>query len=140
MRVRPTLALLMTASLAASETGAEQRPPSASLVGTWAYVDPQTAPRPSGICETDFAISYHADGTFDGYDQSGIWRLEGDDLVETIIETWEAHAVFDIHRVKNPVPSRARLQWVSADVVNITAPDGTGGYGLIRCRPYRSGR
>lgn len=139
MRARPLAALLLLGSLAACATQADRRQSTSSLVGTWAHVDRQTEPRPLEDCETDFAISYSADGTFSGYEESGTWRVEGDHLYETVTETWDMADALNVRRAQDPETSQSRLEWISANVVNLVGDDPAAGYGMVRCREYDPG-
>ena len=99
------------------------------------YVEPQTQSRHADECETDFGISYSADGTFTGYEEAGMWRVEGSDLIETVTETWEMGGSSEAPRKQVGPTRRMRMEWVSDDVVNLIGETNADGYGLVRCLP-----
>ena len=139
MSRRPLAALLLLGAVAACTTNADRHPAAYSLVGTWAYVDRQSQPRPLDICETDFGVTYSANGTFSGYEESGRWRVEGDHLYETVTGIWDMADALNVQRVDDPKSSQIRLEWISPNVVNLVGDDPAAGYGMLRCRAYDPG-
>jgi hypothetical protein len=82
------------------------------------------------LCGTDFGASYHADGSFVGYDEAGEWRMEDGKLVEII---WEPEISSGLTpRAAKPEVRRFQLEWKSPDVVNLRDEAGETS-ALIRC-------
>lgn len=134
-----TATLSLIALLAACATPTDRAARSSDLVGSWVYADVQadaTSPVANSDCETDFGVIYDADGRFSGYEETGIWRIEGDHLIETVTETWEMGGGDEVVKVAAPAASRIRLDWKSPDIVNLIGDRHGDGYALIRCRPY----
>jgi hypothetical protein len=50
------------------------------ITGTWSF---------DSSCTTDFVIRYEADGKLDNAGEVGSWKLDGDQLVETLTERFE---------------------------------------------------
>jgi hypothetical protein len=51
------------------------------LAGTWLEQDP--GERSLLACASGLPVAYNSDGTFGTWEWNGVWRLEGDRLIET---------------------------------------------------------
>lgn len=78
-------ALIGGAALLAGCATAGEPPTREWLVGTWLMMaEGVEFPR---LCDTGLPISYLADGSWRVFEGDGIWRLDGDHLIETTIDT-----------------------------------------------------
>lgn len=82
----------------------------ARLIGTWLLIAPDLEfPL---ACESGLPISYAADGTYALYEESGVWRLDGDVLTETTTAITEAGDPETSHLGR---PFVSRIRWRGPD-------------------------
>jgi hypothetical protein len=99
--------LLAAATTACAATPALERPSGAWLVGVWAMME-TAGDRDMGHCASGLPISYAPDGTYALFEESGIWRLEGDRLTETATQAHEDVASPEEVQIGRPFTSRLR--------------------------------
>ena len=70
------------------------------ITGTWSF---------DSNCTTDLVIRYDADGKLDNAGEVGSWKLDGDQLVETLTERFENGGAAPV-KLDPPVTRRYSLQ------------------------------
>jgi hypothetical protein len=70
------------------------------ITGTWSF---------DSSCITDLVIRYEADGKLDNAGEVGSWKLDGDQLVETLTERFENGGAAPV-KLDPPVTRRYSLQ------------------------------
>ena len=115
--------LLGCAGLVAGCVTSSETPASDWLVGSWLRTD-QGAEFPR-LCDTGLPIHYLADGTWRVFEGDGTWRLVGDRLMETTLDTVQDEI---------PPPSTTRIVRVGPDEFRRIDRNGTVAI-LRRCPP-----
>jgi hypothetical protein len=100
------LALIAALALGACATTPPAGDARARLVGTWLLMEPDLDFPTS--CASGLPISYAADGSFAMFEETGVWRLDGDVLTETVTAVTEAG---DPAEAQIGRPFVARIAW-----------------------------
>lgn len=87
--------------------------------------------RDLAACASGLPIAYSADGTYNMWEESGVWRLEGNRLIETATE---AHDTVDPSEVALGRRFVNRIERISENEMRKTLEDGTRMI-LRRCPP-----
>ena len=120
--------LLPAATVAARPAAPPARPPAGpaqgarALVGGWVIE--------GNHCDSGDGMIFNADGSFAADQVSGIWRLEGNQLIIRITE--QADDDGEYQRVARPVDNRETIRFEGANRYISTWPDGSV-HRLIRC-------
>jgi hypothetical protein len=108
MRKLPAIALLLALGACATTPPGPSGPE--RLVGTWLMIEADLEfPL---ACASGLPIAYAADGTYALYEESGVWRLDGDVLTETATALTEAGDPDTSHLGR---PFVSRIRWRGPD-------------------------
>jgi hypothetical protein len=101
------------------------------LKGAWLVMLKGEGERDLFACNSGLPIAYSADGTYTMWEESGVWSIEGDRLIETATE---AHEHVDPAEVALDRRFVNRIERLGADKMRKTLEDGSRMI-LRRCPP-----
>lgn len=121
-----SLLSLLTAVLANYQV-ASAAPSRSQLVGVWVLIESDTSF--PAACASGLPITYLATGTYNLFEETGTWKLEGSKLTETATELFEPSEE-DEDTVGQPFVST--IEWQGRNALLKTFADGST-YVMRRC-------